>query len=275
MSQPFSDPAPIGGVRPAIRDLEGRTVICIPRAVAVVPVMNPKPGQPASQTRVTTDVIVCDGGPLDFGGDPTNAGRQGITPHTLRVSVPFLATGLYTSHKSFVDSLESRVGRGAVLGRVERGITSAKGNSPPWNLVKIPFSDPAYALGVQVKDAYESGTFVNPEPYPIDGAPPATLAYTHAVTQPHTAQGTAIANGTPLAAAVTAAAASLPPPPANIPPAVWATMTDDQRAMFATPAAPAVPAPPAGWTQELWMQLTDEQRNAISGAQPVGVPNPY
>lgn len=274
MSQPFNDPAPIGGVRPAIRDLEGRIVIITPTFIATVPnQLSREPG--ATQERVTADIMVVDGGPLDFGGNPTGAGNKPPTPHTLRVSVPWKATGVYISQTNMVDALRARVGKGVVLGRITRGIASRPGNAPPWNLVKVEMNDPGYALALQVRDAHDSATLVNPEPQPIDGAPPATLAHTHAVTQPHTAQDTAIANGTPLAAAVTAAAAALPPPPPNIPPAVWATMTAEQHAMFAPPAAPAAPAPPAGWTTEFWAQLTDEQRNAISGAQPAGIPNPY
>lgn len=268
MTQPFSDPAPIGGVRPAIRDLDGRLVAITPLSIVTVPnTLSREPG--ATQRRITADIMVIDGGPLQFGGNPTGAGNKPPTPHTLQVSTPWEATAVYISQTNMVAALERNIGAGVVLGRITRGQANSPGMAPPWNLIKIDHTDPGYATALQLFSTKMAGGWVNPVPVPIAGAPAPTLAHTHAATQPHTAQGQPIANPAmvpnQLGAAVVGALATLSPPPTGIDAGVWATLTPEQRAAL-TPAAPSGPSAPPGWLPEIWATLSLEQQAQIAGA---------
>lgn len=273
-NNPFHAPAPVGGVRPRVRDLAGRMVAFVPTALALN-----LPGIKAGtfQDRITADVVVFDGGVLEFGGKP----EKGI-PHTLVISTPCEFTGMYLSQVNMVSALRGSVNAGVVLGRIVQGQTAVAGNNPPWNLVPIEPSDPMYRMALDYWSARALGQIVKPEPQPLPGAPAPVwnqYAQTHAAPaavgagalpvnygpvptppaapndqaaafaawQAQQAQAAqhVTAPAMPYNGAVQAApVASISPVPAgvNMPPEIWATLTDGQRAQIvASVHAPAAP----------------------------------
>jgi len=262
-NNPFNAPAPVGGVRPRVADIAGRMVAFTPTALALS-MPGIKPG--TFQDRITTDVVVLDGGPLAFGGKPEKG-----APHTLVISTPCEFTAMYVSQTNMVAALRGSVGSGVVLGRIVQGTTNVAGNNPPWNLAPIDPSSHAYELAIDYWSARSLGQIVKPEPQPIAGAPAPTLAYTHAVTMPHNQNtGQPVANP--------AVVGAQPDPQAAF--AAWQA----SQAQAAPVAVVASPVPPGvDMPQATWDSLTDAQRqqiaSTVSGAPvsaPAGAqPNPY
>jgi hypothetical protein len=139
-ADPFAPPA-LQAERPRILDLYGRLLLVIPkrleRGVASATLKNTD-GSPQIQDRMTTDVIVLDGGPLDFGGKPEGAPP---IPHTKRVDTPHRFTDMYVSSKGLVSQSREALAKreagqpGMVLGR----LTREAGNNKPWLLA--PYND--------------------------------------------------------------------------------------------------------------------------------------
>lgn len=291
-----NDPAAIGGTRTRIADLRNRCVIVQPIAIA-----RSVPGVKAGdvQDRITANIFVLDGGPLQFGGKP-----EKYVPHTLVVATPYVAEGIYISQVNLVAALlpslpspQSPQG-GLVIGVIEQGITNTPGNNPPWNLTLLDPADPRRGLAAQILQRFFTGQFVNPEPQQTGAPMPpgGPLAYTHATTMPHDpATGQPIPNPAeiqqhPYTQAAYVAPASTPAAPAQDPQYLeWLASRGAAQAapVSAAPAAaqnatvppgpmpggfygigntqPAAPAdvPPAGWAPETWGTFTPEQKAAI------------
>lgn len=276
---PFNAPAPVGGVRPRVADIAGRMVAFTPTALALN-----VPGIKAGtfQDRITTDVVVLDGGPLAFGGKP----EKGI-PHTLVISTPCEFTGMYVSQTNMVGALRGSVGAGVVLGRIVQGTTNVAGNNPPWNLAPIDPADPAYRMALDYWSARALGQIVKPEPQPIAGAPAPTLAYTHGTTMPHNAQtGQPVASPAVVGAYATAQPTNVAPTPTVDPNAAFAAWQASQAQAAPMVAVSASPVPPGvNMPQAVWDSLADAQRQQIAASvghalPPVAVPagaqpNPY
>jgi hypothetical protein len=239
----FADPSAVGGTRPAIRDLIGRVVVIRPTRY--------EPSAPAikageTQERVTADILIVTGGPLEFGGNLVTANK----PHTYRVQSPYLAQGVYISNTNIVAAVRDYVGTAPVLGWVALGVTNTPGNNAPYNLLTVEQTEPEYTLAGQLYSQVLNGTFANPTPETIGATPVPAPAQSVAQLQDRVNTAYQVAqNGGPVPAAPTmdpaaafqawlaqqqvpAAAASIPPAPSGWIPDVWAGLTDDQRKQF-------------------------------------------
>lgn len=226
----FADPAAVGGTRPAIRDLVGRTVVIRPTRY--------EPNAPAikageTQQRITADILIVDGGPLEFGGNMVTK----KVPNTLRVAAPYWATGVLISNKNVVDAVKDQVGIAPVLGRIEEGKASDPTFNNPYNLIPIASTEPQYSMAAQLYTQVLNNTFVNPTPASIGAAPAQTFA-TQATYVP-------------------------PAPTPVVDPQVAFLAWQAANAAPATPAQSEIPAAPAGWDDDVWRGLAPEQRNEV------------
>lgn len=228
MAITFEDPGAIGVARPRVADMHGRMVFVQPTVLDRVPKPESKTGE--MQDRITATVTICDGGPLQFGGNPAKH-----IPHTMTVSTPYTAEGIFISQQNMVQALRkalpsvARPTGGVVLGVIELGTQSDPLKNRPWNITPLGPADPRRQLAQQILQGVITGTFTNPEPAELVASAPAVPAS---------------------------------PAPTIDPNAAFLAWQAQQQAQ-AAPAAPAVPAPPAGWTPEVWNALSDAQRQAI------------
>jgi hypothetical protein len=246
----FADPSAVGGTRPAIRDLVGRVVVIRPtRYEPSAPAV--KPGE--TQERVTADILIVTGGPLEFGGNLVTANK----PHTHRVQTPYLAKGVYISNTNIVNSVKDMTGKAPVLGRVAIGVTNTPGNNAPYNLLTVAQTEPEYALAGQLYAQVLNDTFVNPTPETIGAAPVAAPAQNVGQLQQQIAQATTqVQAGGPVPAAPTLDPAA----------AFQAWLASQQQTVPA--AAPSLPPAPAGWNTDVWAGLTDAQRTQVLSGAP-------
>lgn len=241
----FADPAAVGGTRPAIRDLVGRTVVIRPlRYEPSAPGI--KPG--TTQERITADILIVTGGPLEFGGSP-----QGNKPHTFRVAAPYLATGVYISNTNIVASVRDQTGRGVVLGQIAVGITNTQGNNPPYNLLKVEPTAPEYQMAAALYTQVINKQFVNPTPVSIGAAPAQVTVNGQAAT--YVPAGATMTTPTPPTAA-----------PVQDPAAAFQEWLRTQ-AQGAAPAE-SIPPTPSGWADDVWRGLTADMRTQVLAAKP-------
>jgi hypothetical protein len=233
------------------------------------------------QDRITANIFVLDGGPLEFGGKP-----EKYVPHTLVVATPYLAEGIYISQSNLLTALNKALpspqkpSGGLVVGVIVQGKASKAEHNPPWNLLTLDEGDPRKALASQLLQRFFTGQFVNPEPQETGTPTPAAgaLAYTHATTMPHTPNGQPIPNLQEFSTPVAAAPAPAPngaPSYADLQAqmaALQAQMAGQAAAPAGTlpggfhsgqPAAPVTDVPPAGWQPEIWATLSPEQKAGI------------
>ena len=257
-ASPFVDPTAGGGSALKVRNLEGRTVVFVPKSY------NPSATDPSGKPRpsILTDVLVVDGPELLFGD---NAEQH--TPPTHRVSVPYFATGVILGNSEIVKALAPNI-NAVVLGVVVRG---TQGNRP-FLLNRIEPDSPARQTAANVWSARTLGTFANPEPIPLAPTPapmpqqptPAMGGYgapnaVPAVQQQGYAYGQAATTGgvggvgqlpatygQPAFQQPQAAAYAAPP---NWDPAVWQTLAPaaQQQILATLPAQPVVPAGGTGF----------------------------
>lgn len=133
---PFGAPAP-RAERPRVRDIHGRLLLIVPEKVERVPNKNKdaKPGE--MQNRMTADVIVLDGGPLNYGGTPE---KLNGAPHNKVAQLPMRIEGLYISAVGVVSqcrvALHNRLtgtpGVTMVVGRLLAGEAKDEKSSPPY-----------------------------------------------------------------------------------------------------------------------------------------------
>lgn len=222
----FADPDAVGATRPSVRDFVGRVVVVRPTRIERDV---PNRSDPAKkQDRVTADVLVVDGGPLEFGG---NVARG--KPLTMTVQTPYLVKGMYISNTNMVQAVEAQVGRGVVLGRVSMGKASDPTHNPPFNLDKVETADPMYAAAAQIYTQVANGRFVNPEPQRI-GATPAQTTFIEPTPAPVAIdpQAAFLAWQASQAAAQQAPAESIPPAPSGWPEDTWRGLKPEQRAQI-------------------------------------------
>lgn len=137
-ADPFSAPAPQLARGPRLREMYGRLLLLIPLGVETVPnTLSKEAG--ATQERMTADVVILDGGPIDFGGKP-----EAMPPvaHTKRVETPHKTERMYVSSVGLVSQCREALAKrlsgqpGMVLGRLARG--EAKGNQEAPYLLSAP-----------------------------------------------------------------------------------------------------------------------------------------
>jgi hypothetical protein len=257
----FADPSAIGGTRPAVRDLVGRVVVIKPtRYEERVPGVDPG----TFQERITADVLILDGGHLEFGGNPTR-GR----PNLLAVNAPYLTQGMYISNTNIVGAVRDQTGKGVVLGRIVQGRSNDPKRNAPYNLVMLDEADPMRAAAAQLYTTVLKGTFVNPEPVKI-GAVITTGAPAH-VQNAQVQVAAAAADPEFLAWKKAQAAAAAPvETPEQAAQRKFAEWQAAEAAKLA-PTAPVeeIPEAPTGWDATMWRSLQPEQRRQVlEGAPP-------
>lgn len=162
----LEDPAAAGGKRPRIADAAGRTVMIQPLKIERgLPGL--KPGE--TQDRITANLTVIDGGPLQFGGKP-----EKHQPHTMTVSTPYTAEGVYISQVGLINALSDALpspkkpNGGVVVGVIVQGAQPKDPAwTPPWLIQTLDEKDPRRAAAQQVLAAMIQGHFTNPEPIDI------------------------------------------------------------------------------------------------------------
>lgn len=249
----FADPSAIGGTRPAIRDLVGRIVVIKPtRYEERVPGVDPG----TFQERITSDVLILDGGRLEFGGNPAR-GR----PNLLAVNVPFLTQGMYISNTNVVGAVRDQVGRGVVLGRIVQGRSNDPKRNAPYNLVTLEEGDPMRAAASQLYTQVLKNAFVNPEPVKI-GAAPVAQPVAAAIDPEYAAWKAAQAQQ----AAAAAVPVETPEQAAQRKFAEWQAA----EAAKVAPTAPVeeIPEAPTGWDATMWRSLQPEQRTQVLAGVP-------
>lgn len=144
---PFSGPAPQQARGPRLREMYGRLLLLVPHKLEEGLVSrtytNPD-GTPVINDRMTADVIVLDGEPINYGGKP-----EAMPPvaHTKVAGVPHKTTAMFISSAGLIsqcrEALAKKITQGSpglVLGRLTRGESSGKGE-PPWLLTQPTDAD--------------------------------------------------------------------------------------------------------------------------------------
>lgn len=258
----FLTPSAGGNAGPLPRHLVGRTVICIPRSY------DPNAQfQGQSRPSMTLDVIVLDGGPVEY-GDNRDRDVSKQTPNTHRSAVPARFNGVMWNSGVIIDKVRlglSQLGQPPqpTLGVIEQG---TQGNRPYFIVDPNKHVDGSarpdgaqrVALAEQVYTAIEQGQFVNPTPEVIwtapNQAPPAAPQFT-APQYPNMAQA---GYGAPWPQ-------SAPPqsaPPAQYQPQYPSVQPGPQGAPAGPPAGAALPAPP-NWDPNAWATLAPGQQQAV------------
>lgn len=142
-SDPFGDPAPQAPRGPRLQEMAGRLILITPKLVERVLSRDPaRAGQ--YDNRMTCDVVILDGGPVNYGGKPE--GRP-PTQHDKVAQVPHRNRDMYVSSVGLVsqsrEALEKRQKGepGMVLGRLGYGEQSDPTKSAPWLLIPATEAD--------------------------------------------------------------------------------------------------------------------------------------
>lgn len=288
---PVLDPSVGGEPRPSISELNGRLVVLVPHRIDESTVdtfskVEPKPAKPT----LYADVIVLDGGPLNYNAAPKASPPRPYPTHVVQVPAEFL--NLTLQHPNIVNSCRGAVGRGIVQGIIEQGISSTPGNNAPWNLAKLAEGDPRRQIVQAYVQGKANGTARPNQPQPLNAAPqqpvpspylPQPQAVQNVqpqMTQPQfgqpqpmmpAAQGFAQAQQAPMQ----------PQPQYGQPQAPW----NPAAQQFAQPAQQAYQMPddaPVPGFEAIWPTLTPEMKQQVraqAGQQqqaPQGQPfNPY
>jgi hypothetical protein len=119
-----------GGNGVTMAHLHGRTVAIVPLELLRDQAIRNQPGK--FQNVIKADILILDGPvPFTFGGSPN--GKPVPTPDTMRVDqLPFLAENSRIYGAVIVGQLESKVGRGVSVGKVQT-MTTGSGNTA-WTL---------------------------------------------------------------------------------------------------------------------------------------------
>jgi hypothetical protein len=131
-------PSSGGGARPRLLDLYGRLLLVLPEHIArgVASRFVNNQGQPQVQDKLTATVIVLDGGPLAFGGEPEK-GPVGKGQHTQSVDVPYVIKGMWINQSKLIEQLEEALAMrlrgepGLALGRLWK---VGQAQNDPWVL---------------------------------------------------------------------------------------------------------------------------------------------
>jgi hypothetical protein len=137
-----TDRLPINVTPPSLRTLGvGRLVLVVPKKIERdLPTNDPKAWR-SKYDRMTADVIVCDGNPGRYGGDPT----RGIDD-MLTFPVPCVIEDLWIDKAGIIEKFpESLIGQGFKIGRIVK--VKTKSDRTAWNF-NAPDEDPARAAAV-------------------------------------------------------------------------------------------------------------------------------
>lgn len=272
-------------VTPTFRTLGvGRLLIIIPKSWHPNednPFKNQGPNSKPTRNRLVADVVIANGAPFMFGGDPQKGTPDQFGP----AQAPCLIRDMWITQEGIIEKVPpTKVGGGFVIGRLWKG-QSAGGNHP-WN-----FGWPKEATAAEIEadkatlrpayDAWKAGTL----PEPMGKIAPQVHQQTHAQPAPPV-----YASPNQPAAMQQAAPAYNPytqPPPGYAQPQMPAYPPNAAMGMQAVqgpPAPPVAPAPPAvdwtlqqaspqGWAPEQWQQIGPAQREQTLAMMGVRNPN--
>lgn len=235
------DPPALGGTRPRIADLNGRSVLMVPKRIekGLKDTLSDKPD--ATYDRITADILILDGGPLEFGGNPLKN-----KPHTMVVQTPYMAHGVFVSQGNLLTALEPCIASNQALsGRVTQGTANNPAHNAPWNLTPLKEDDPTRGMAGQILGQIMTGEFNNPTPTPKFGPPPQPAYVPQAAYQ---------APPQPQYA---------PQPAAPAPGSYEAWVAQQQQAPSPVNPANVMPEPPVGWTREQWQAQSPEVRAQV------------
>lgn len=261
-----------------VAHLAGRTVAIVPLKAGE----SPNTKNPAKPSKwIQADVFVLDGPlPFYFGGSPN--GKPPV-PDTMMVNqLPFFAERTILFGEVLHDQLESKIGNGVAVGRVETKVTGT-GNTP-WILTTDPTPEQLQLVHRLVQAQYAERNFPNPVVTMLAG-PQAqqNMTYQQAPQFGQSPMGgqmapvqapTSPAPQWPAQQGAQFAAPAQPAAPVNF-------------QAFMSPAAPAAPAQAADWTlttmpptvpaehAQAWRdQTTLDQRLQMLAAAGINGPSP-
>jgi hypothetical protein len=146
-TDPFDDPAPRRPKGPRLEEMYGRLILIMPKGMDRGKGTDSQ-GNATEYDRMTADVIILDGGPIAFGGDPS--GRPPV-PHDQWAQVPhrnvamFISAGGLISQSRDAWAKRQRGEPGMVIGRLAVGEKKNPQHQAPWILDKATDADKALA----------------------------------------------------------------------------------------------------------------------------------
>jgi hypothetical protein len=132
---PFSGPALQEARGPRIRDCYNRLLLIVPHKLEEGIPNRLQPGQ--TQDRMTADVVVLDGGPINYGGKPE---ATPSVPHNKVAGTPHKTNRMFISQVGIISQCREALARraqgkpGMVLGRLSVGEAPKPGQNPPYLL---------------------------------------------------------------------------------------------------------------------------------------------
>lgn len=159
----FEDPAPPRGKGPRLEEMYGRLIMIMPKGMDKGKGTDSE-GKATEYDRMTADVIVLDGPPIQFGGDP--AGRPPI-PHDQVAQVPHRVVDMYVSAKGLISQssrawakAQAKAPGAFVVGRLGVGEKKNPAHQAPWLLTKATDAEKdvvrAYVRAVREADPFAS-----------------------------------------------------------------------------------------------------------------------
>jgi hypothetical protein len=127
-----------------------------------VPKLNAR-GPDDVQDRITADLVVLDGAPFMWGGDPEGFAGKGSIPHDKQASIPHESLNMWINQALLVLQLERSIGS-KVLGRLNQKPATQPGRRPSWTLDNPTDAD--RELARQYLAAKARGEFNAPAPQP-------------------------------------------------------------------------------------------------------------
>lgn len=263
----FLTPTAGGNAGPLPRHLIGRTVICLPRSY------DPNAQfQGQSRPSMTLDVIVLDGGPIEYGDNrDRDASKQ--TPNTHRCATPARFNGVMWNSGIILDKVRIGLSQFAgqpsqpTVGVIEQG---TQGNRPYMIVDPAKHLDGSdrpdgaqrMALAQHVYTMIEQGQFVNPVPEVIWTAPNQAAPAAPQFQPPQYPNMAQAGYGAPWPQSA---------PPQSAPPAQYQPQYPSVQP--GPQGAPAGAPVPANWDPRVWATLTPEQQAQVLG-QPVPMAGP-
>lgn len=138
-ADPFSGPAPQQPRGPRLQEMYGRLLLILPTKLeeGIVSKFLGTDGKPQVQDRMTADVVILDGGTIQYGGNPEKLGGR---PHDKTVEPPHRSTAMFISSKGLISQCREALAKrlagqpGAmVLGRLAVG-EAKTGQAAPYLL---------------------------------------------------------------------------------------------------------------------------------------------
>jgi hypothetical protein len=144
---PFSGPAAQEARGPRVREMYGRLILITPKHVEKIS-RKQDDGSTKIVDRMTADVVILDGGPCAFGGQPEKPGGK---QHDQVAQMPHRNRDMYVSAVGLISQCREALAKrqagqpGMVLGRLMVGEARDKDSNPPYLLSEPTDADKAIA----------------------------------------------------------------------------------------------------------------------------------